>query len=138
MTHRLIWTDPETNTVKIARTVAVKSTIAALTEYAEVVVPGGVEFSIVPTSKYPTDPTFRNAWTFAGGEFGVDIVRAREVQKARIRYARKALMTELDYRQNDGEDVQAERQRLKDYPDLVESVTDLDELKALIPVLVGN
>lgn len=134
MTHRLIWTNPATGSVSIAHTVAVKSTPAALTEYAKTVVPDGTEFTILPIDAYPADTTYRDAWTFGGGKFGVDIKRARVVQRGIIRQARKALMVELDYKQNSGEDVTQERQRLKDFPDLVESVTDIETLKALIPV----
>lgn len=134
MTHRLIWTNPATGGVSIARTVAVKSTPAALTEYAKTVVPEGTDFTILPTSQYPTDATYRDAWTFDGGKFGVDIKRARVVQKGIIRQARKALMVDLDHKQNSGEDVAQERQRLKDFPDLVEGVTDIETLKALVPV----
>ena len=133
MTKRILYT--KDGLVKVFTPTEVGLSTADLSELARVVVPKGISFKIIDQSEVPSDRTFRDAWKEEGESVGVDIVKAREVQKDRIRVARAPLMTELDYKQNAGEDVSVERQRLKDFTALVDSVSDVEELKAVIPVL---
>lgn len=44
----------------------------------------------------PADRTFRNAWALNGKAVTVDMTKAREIQKNRLRELRKPLMAELD------------------------------------------
>ena len=133
MTKRIIYT--QNGVVKVFTPTEVGLSTADLSKLARAVVPKGTSFKIIDQSEVPSDRTFRDAWKEEGESVGVDIVKAREVQKDRIRVARAPLMTELDYKQNAGEDVSVERQRLKDFTALVDSVSDVEELKTVIPVL---
>lgn len=142
MTKRIVYTDIITcldgskrETLKVFTPTEVGLSTADLSELALAVVPKGISFKIIDQAEVPSDRTFRDAWKEEGESVGVDIVKAREVQKDRIRVARAPLMTELDYKQNAGEDVSVERQRLKDFTALVDSVSDVEELKTVIPVL---
>lgn len=135
MTKRIIYT--ENDIMKVIIPAGKDLSTKDLNGIATAVVPDGISFKIINQSDLPSDRTFRDAWKEDGGSIGVDITKAREVQKDKIRIARAPLMTALDHKQNDGEDVSAERQRLKDFPDLVNTVTDLEELKALIPMAEG-
>ena len=133
MTKRIIYT--KDGVVKVFIPAEVGLSTEDLSKLALAVVPKGISFKIIDQSEVPSDRTFRNAWKEEGEAVGIDIVKAREVQKDRIRVARAPLMTELDYKQNAGEDVGVERQRLKDFTALVDSVSDVEELKAVMPVL---
>ena len=133
MTKRIIYT--QNGVVKVFIPVEVGLSTEDLSKLALAVVPKGISFKVIDQSEVPSDRTFRAAWQVAGESIGVDIVKAREVQKDRIRVARAPLMTALDYKQNAGEDVSVERQRLKDFTALVDSVSDVEELKAVMPAL---
>ena len=101
-------------------------------ELAGLSVPHGIKWQEIDSSDIPTDRHFRDAWVFNDG-LSVDIEKAREVQKEHIRETRKPLLEALDIRQLRGEDVEAEKQALRDLTDSVEGVTDIDKLKNIIP-----
>lgn len=68
----------------------------------------------------------------------VNLDKAKEITKARLRKEREPLFTALDvqFQRNletgaDNKAVVAEKQRLRDLPGLVDSCTTLEELKAL-------
>ena len=44
----------------------------------------------------PNDRSFRDAWTYDGTNFGVDLVKAKEIHKENIRFARTEKLAELD------------------------------------------
>ena len=50
----------------------------------------------VEPSKCPTDRSFRDAWSFDGTNFGVNITKAKEIHKENIRSARTEKLAELD------------------------------------------
>ena len=50
----------------------------------------------VEPSDCPTDRSFRDAWTYDGTNFGVNIVKAKEIHKKNIRLAREKKLAELD------------------------------------------
>lgn len=52
--------------------------------------------TIVDDDEVPADRTFRNAWTHDGKTFGVDISKAQEVVKQRLREARAPKLAALD------------------------------------------
>ncbi len=73
----------------------------------------------------PQDRTYRDAWTFANGRMRCDMVKAREIQRDRIRRARQHKLDELDRlwnrargRKNSKEAaaIEAQRQALRDAP----------------------
>ncbi|HET7851986.1 MAG TPA: hypothetical protein VFK91_04500, partial [Methyloceanibacter sp.] len=91
----------------------------------------------------PQDRTFRNAWTLgAGGAVDVDMPRAREVWRARMRKARAPLLAALDVdmsrafrdsaRQNE---IEAKRQTLRDVTadPAIEAATTPEELDEVWP-----
>ena len=100
-------------------------------------------FTVIEEAEVPTDLTFRDAWTFEDKRFGVDMPKALEVQKDRLRRARVPLLEALDLQfmraLEAGEGTQAivaEKARLRDvtkHPDL-ESAKTPDELKAVWPL----
>ena len=98
-------------------------------------VPNGLSYRIADIADVPSDRHFRKAWadTSELSTIDIDIVKAREVQKDHIRSARAPLLDDLDVRQLRGEDVEAEKQSLRDMPSQCENVTDLEELKLIIP-----
>ena len=50
----------------------------------------------VQPSDCPIDRSFRDAWTFDGTNFSVDITKAKEIHKDKIRLAREKKFEELD------------------------------------------
>lgn len=68
----------------------------------------------------------------------INLTKAKEITKARLRAEREPLFTTLDvqFQRNlevgsDNSAVVAEKQRLRDLPALADACTTLDELKAL-------
>ena len=99
------------------------------------VVPEGLEWRIVSVEEIPSDRHFRAAWTDdkSTQTVDVDIKKAIEVQKDYIRDARRPLLEDLDVRELRGEDVEAEKQILRDMPSLCDGVENLNELKKIMP-----
>ena len=103
--------------------------------------PEGAEFRDVDTDKEDlSDRTFRNAWVKGvnGKAVDVDMPKAREITKGRLRIERKPLIEEQDVlfmrAQESGSDIQAivaEKQRLRDVTKLADAAATLDELKGL-------
>ena len=93
----------------------------------------------VQPSDCPTDRSFRDAWTFDGTNFGVDITKAKEIHKDKIRLAREKKFEELDVEfqraletSADTSAIVTKKQALRDAPSSVgitTAVTDTD-LKA--------
>jgi len=86
----------------------------------------------------PEDRSFRNAWRMSGGKITVDVAAAQEVTKDRLRAERGALLAELDVqfiqaleRGETTTAIVAEKKRLRDLPETVDSIRDLDALKTL-------
>src|SRR3546814_3685474 len=71
---------------------------------------------IVDAGEVPQDRTFRNAWAKNGRSIVHDMGKARAIHMARIRAARDKELTRLDIEQLKGNDVAAEKQRLRDLP----------------------
>lgn len=135
MSKKILYT--ENGVVKVVIPTKNDLSDSDLNDLAVSVVPNGIDFSVVSDESLPSDRAFRAAWKEDGGVVDIDISKAREIQKDKIREARAPLMTELDRLQSAGEDVSSERQRLKDFTKLVDDVSDVDGLKALLPVLEG-
>jgi len=103
--------------------------------------PEGAEFKDIDTDiEDLSDRTFRNAWVKGvnGKAVDVDIPKAREITKDRLRIERKPLLDEQDVlfikAQEIGADftkIVAEKQRLRDITKLADIAVTLDELKVL-------
>ena len=93
----------------------------------------------VQPSDCPTDRSFRDAWSYDGSNFGINITKAKEIHKENIRLAREKKFKELDVEfqraletSADTTDIVAKKQVLRDYPaqaGISTAVTDTD-LKA--------
>jgi DNA-binding PucR family transcriptional regulator len=76
---------------------------------------------VVERATVPTDRYFRNAWKHTAGKVEVDMPKAVEIQKEKLRLAREALLKELDIQfmkaLEEGKPtaaIVAEKQRLRD------------------------
>ena len=95
----------------------------------------------------PEDRTFRNAWTLGeGGKVTVDMDKAREVWRARMRKARAPLLAALDvemsraFRDSAKQDeIETERQALRDVTadPAIEAAETPDQLKAVWPAVLS-
>ena len=90
----------------------------------------------VQPSDCPTDRSFRDAWTYDGTNFGINITKAKEIHKQNIRLAREKKLAELDVEfqraletSSDTTAIVAKKQVLRDYPaqaGISTAVTDTD------------
>ena len=100
---------------------------------------------IVEDECIPTDRQFRDAWQFRGVDLinktaiSVNIDKAKEIHKGRLRADRKILLEDLDGKElqalRKNEDIKAiqnEKDRLCDITKLVDECTTIEEIKAII------
>jgi hypothetical protein len=92
----------------------------------------------VDESVIPTDRTFRNAWKVESEAVSVDMGKAKDLTKDRLRIERKPLLEAQDIAFQRALETGAntaaivsEKQRLRDITKQVDGITSLDELKAL-------
>jgi hypothetical protein len=94
---------------------------------------------IVEQSSLPTQYNdFYDAWELADGVVSVNLDKAKEITKARLRAERTPLLQAQDVAfqraQEEGSDtsaIVAEKQRLRDVTTLADSATTLEELRSL-------
>jgi hypothetical protein len=93
---------------------------------------------IVNTSDLPTDNDFFDAWELLDGKVEVNLAKATEITKKRLRAEREPLLAAQDVAFQraletgaDTSAIVAEKQRLRDITQLADEATTLDELKAL-------
>lgn len=113
-------------------------------EIARQAVPPGTSYSVLEETEIPSDRYFRSAWTYNGESVVIDMAKAREVHKDRIRADRKPLLEALDIEfmraveLGDAEkqaEISAKKQELRDattHPGIAVASTP-DELRAVIP-----
>jgi hypothetical protein len=99
------------------------------------------EVRIVSKGSVPADRDFRDAWTHRGA-FGVDMPKAREIHREKLRRIRKPKMEALDVEAlrslTDAAklaQIEAQKQELRDataYP-AIEAAATPEELKAAVP-----
>lgn len=103
-------------------------------------IPAGVTSYIVESDTLPhADNDFFNAWVMSEpGVVAVDLGRAKEITKNRLRAEREPLFTALDVAfqraievGSDTSAIVAEKQRLRDITNLVDPCTTTAELRAL-------
>lgn len=107
-----------------------------LTRIAEKDVNG--EWVAIRKNSLPEDNYFRNAWVLTGGQVSVDMGKARNIHMNAIRKARDEALKLLDIETLKGNDVQAQKQILRDLPQTFDlsSATTPEELKALFPSIL--
>ena len=107
-------------------------------QIAEKDVPKGKAYKIVDTVTIPSDRHFRNAWKHSEGVIEVDMPKAVEIQKEKLRQERKPLLEALDaeyMRALENEDkpkqkeIKDEKQRLRDITSF--NANTVEELKNL-------
>lgn len=105
--------------------------------------PGALEYFIIDASQVPPPDEYRGALTFAGGKFGHDMTKAREVHRERIREARQPLLEAADvaFMRNletggDNKPIADEKQRLRDATKdpRIDAAKTVAELKAVWPL----
>lgn len=98
-------------------------------------VPSGKPYKIVEDNEIPQDREFRGAWTY---DLEIDIEKAKEIKKNKIRQERKPLLEALDVEfmraiENGDtvkqEEIKLEKQRLRDITTQINSIETIDELK---------
>ena len=108
----------------------------SIAEIAAKDVPAGAAYEIVDESVIPTDRYFRGAWKKEGKAVKIDLDKAKYAQMEIIRGKRNEKLKELDIETMKGNDVQAEKQVLRDLPETfsLDAATTPEELKELMPV----
>jgi hypothetical protein len=91
-------------------------------------------FNMVEADTIPQDRYFRSAWKWDSG-VKVDMPKAREIHMGHIRYVRDTALEKLDIEQLKGNDVQAQKQALRDLPQNIDlnQYTTPETLKAFWP-----
>ena len=108
----------------------------SIEEVAKVSVPDGVPYELVEDDAIPINRTFRNAWNLVGSKVSINITKAQEITKDRLRAEREPLLVEQDIAymkaletNSDTTAIVAEKQRLRDITNQVDSMTTVVELK---------
>lgn len=100
-------------------------------------VPEGLGWRITNTGNIPSDRTFREAWTDINptSTVDVDMEKARDIHMSNIRILRDEKLKELDIETLKGNDVQMEKQVLRDIPQTFDlsGATTPEELLNLMP-----
>lgn len=93
---------------------------------------------VIDAQSLPTTRDFRNAWELVDGAVTVNFAKAQDLTKARLRSEREPLLAAQDVAFQralesgaDTSAIVAEKQRLRDVTNLVDTATTLDELLAL-------
>lgn len=95
-------------------------------------------------SDFPADPSFRSAWTITKGKIDVDMTKAVEIHKSKLRALREPILAALDlaYLRADETKDEVAKAEIIAQKELLRGVTDdpallaaktPDELKAVIP-----
>jgi hypothetical protein len=102
-------------------------------------IPAGVQSYIVPMDSLPqSDFDFRNAWQQVNGNVTVNINKAREITKTRLRIARQPLLEAQDVAFQralesnlDTSGIVTEKQRLRNITLLVNNAQSLEDLRQI-------
>ena len=102
------------------------------------VIPEGADYSVIDDADLPADRAFRDAWVKVGDAIDHDFNKAKAITKDRLRAERAPLLDKLDVDymkaievNADTTDIVAEKQRLRDVTNLVDTATTLDELRGI-------
>lgn len=108
--------------------------------------PDAINPRFADESEIPADRTFRNAWK---ADLTVDMVKAREIHRAKLRDIRKPLLEALDtdyMRADEAGDtalkaqIASKKQALRDVTDdpAIAAATSPEELKAVLPSVLTD
>lgn len=111
---------------------------------AKVVPADAINVQVVDGSTIPSDRTFRDAWAVNGGAVAVDMPKAREIHKDRMRSERAPKLAALDIEfiqaveaddKTKQADIAARKQALRDVTDdpAIEAAGTPEDLKAVLP-----
>lgn len=99
-----------------------------------------IEAKKIDVSDIPTDTTYRDAWTLDDSKIAVDLNKAKEIRKSRVRNERQPVFEELDVmfmKALEGNDVAkaAEiskiKQELRDTTKKIDAAKSVDDLNAV-------
>lgn len=102
-------------------------------------IPAGVQSFIVEIASLPEqDNDFFDAWEQTNGVVTINLTKAKEITKKRLRQEREPLLAAQDVlfqraQETDADttEIVAEKVRLRDITNLTDTCTTLDELRAL-------
>lgn len=102
-------------------------------------IPQNTQAYIVNMADLPNNANdFFEAWEQSEGNVTVNLDKAKQITKARLRLERKPLLEALDIEfqkalevQQNTNNIVAEKNRLRDITNLVDACTTLDELRAI-------
>lgn len=106
-----------------------------------------VEWRRIGPDEVPADRTFRNAWKDDGKALGVDLPKARDIHRERLRTLRAPLLTALDaefqrsYKDPAAMDaIEAKKQALRDVTadPAIEAAKTPEDLKAVLPAALSR
>ena len=134
MNNVIIFTDSDGNLA-----ICVPSGALPIEEVQVKDIPAGVQSYIVSMDALPqADFDFRNAWEQVNGNVTVNINKAREITKARLRIARQPLLEAQDVAfqralesNADTSAIVAEKQRLRDITLLANNAQSLEDLRQI-------
>jgi hypothetical protein len=118
--------------------------VTRLSKLEKIVPADATDVRFVDEGDIPTDRSFRDAWANSGGRISVDMGKAREIHKQRLRIARKPILEALDVEymraDEDGDTdkkkaIAARKKALRDAtssPDVMNASTP-QELAAAVP-----
>ena len=134
---KIIYTNDNGNMVVITPV----STELTVEEIAAKDVPAGKSYTIVEDSQVPTDRSFRDAWALSDGSIQVEMTKAKDLMRDKIREVRKDLLASEDVtfmRAVETADADAQaasaarKQALRDAPlaSAISNASDVTALKA--------
>lgn len=101
-------------------------------------VPKGRDARIVDQNSLPKDDDFYGAWEMNDTSVSVNLIKAKEITKKRLRIEREPLLAAQDVafqraleNGSDTSAIVAEKQRLRDITKLADVANSLDELRAI-------
>tara|TARA_S200002703_G_scaffold104561_1_gene90722 strand:+ start:568 stop:1017 length:450 start_codon:yes stop_codon:yes gene_type:complete len=89
---KIIYTNDNGNVVVVTPV----STELTVDEIAAKDVPAGKSYTIVEDAQVPTDRSFRDAWALSDGSIQVDMTKAKDLMRDKIREVRKDLLASED------------------------------------------
>ena len=134
MNNVIIFTDSDSNLA-----ICVPSGALPIEEVQTKDIPAGVQSYIVSMDALPqADFDFRNAWEQVNGNVTVNINKAREITKARLRISRQPLLEAQDVAfqralesHANTSAIVAEKQRLRDITLLANNAQSLEDLRQI-------
>ena len=133
---RIIYIDDDNNVCIIT---PIDNSGKTIEQIKEQIVPSGKSADIISKDKIPNSPYFLDAYDYASQKFSLNMSKAKEIHKNRIRQARITKLAELDIEFQKAletsastTDIVAKKQALRDAPaaSAIDSASSTDELIA--------